>query len=663
MVVFTRGATGALVETSRTSTGGNGRTNNAPFSTSNLDSQGGVDLSDDQHLVFAVNAGSDTLSSFRVKPGGGLELVGSVPTGDAPFSVDSHGDLVYVLNEDDGTIQGYRASDTGQLTPIPGSVEPLSVTGSGAAAAQIGFDPSGNVLTVPHRLTAPAAPADRIDTFVLGSDGTPSAAVVNDADGASPSNFIPFGFAYDGNGHLLVTNAGDASISSYELNTTTGALTFIDNQGTGGSNPCWLAITPDSKFAFAGDSGADVVSRLEIAANGTLTALAPAASVPGSGVAADVALSPDGEFLTALVPTENNTATSQTDTYSVGANGSLTLVNPGGQTTADLPGGVTGLAVSDADASAPDTAITAGPEGGSTTNDNTPTLDFGTVPAGEPNPSFSCSIDGGTATPCVPPFTTPALGEGEHAISVAASDFGGNADATPATRSFSVDSTPPDTTIVAGPENRSLTSDRTPTFEFSSSADGSTFSCTVDVGTAVPCTSPFTTEALSDGAHVFTVEATDAAGNTDPAPAVRSFDVQRLLGCRVTGTQIVGTSRSNSLTGTSGIDLMFGLGGRDFMRGRANRDCLYGGLSNDRLNGGTGGDLLFGGSGADKLTDSSGRDSFSGGSGTDRINSRDTRRAGRRARDRVRCGPGRRDVALVDRRDIVAPDCERIRRR
>jgi hypothetical protein len=665
MVVFTRSASGALTETSRTSTGGSGRSSNAPFGTSNLDSQGGVELSDDQHLVFAVNAGSDTLSAFRVKPGGGLDLADTVATGDAPFSVDSHGDLVYVLNEDDGTIQGYRASDTGELTPIAGSVENLSVTGAGAAAAQIGFDPSGKVLTVTHRLTAPAAPADRIDTFVLSANGTPSAAVVNDATGASPSNYIPFGFAYDDNGHLLVTNAGDASVSSYQLNTNTGALTFIDNVGTGGANPCWLAITPDSKFAFAGDSGADVVSRLQIAANGTLTALAPAASVPGSGVAADVALSRDGKFLTALVPTENNTATSQTDTYSVGVNGSLTLVAPGGQTTANLPGGVTGLAVSDADTSAPDTAITAGPAAGSTTNDNTPTFDFDTI-LDEPNPSFSCSIDNGAASPCAPPFTTPGLSQGEHTLAVAASDFGGNTDPTPATRSFVVDSDPPETTIIAGPEEGSTINDRTPTFEFVSSSAGSSFRCTIDAGTAVPCASPFTTDPLTSGVHVFRVEAIDTAGNADPTPAARTFSVERLLahpGCRLTGTQIVGTNGSNSLTGTSGVDLMFGLGGRDVLRGRGGRDCLYGGSSSDRLNGGTGGDFLFGGTGADRLTDSSGRDSFSGAASNDRINSRDRSRAGRRIRDTVRCGSGRRDVALVDRRDRVARDCERVRRR
>ncbi|MEA2494893.1 MAG: hypothetical protein QOJ29_2804 [Thermoleophilaceae bacterium] len=663
VVVFSRGANGALTETSRTATGGNGRAANAPFNTANLDSQGAVELSDDQHLVFAVNAGSDTLSSFRVKPGGGLDLVGSVATGDVPFSVDSHGDLVYVLNENDSTIQGYRASDSGQLTPIPGSLKPLSDPAN--FAEEIRFDRSGRVLTVTHRTQAGAAPADRIDTFVLGSDGTPSPAAANAAIGAGGAGFLPFGFDYDGNGHAIVTNAGDGSISSYLLNATTGALTFIDNEVTAGSTPCWLVITPDSKFAFSGDSGSDVVTRLQIAADGTLTELGQTA-VPGSGVAADVTLSPDGQFLTVLVPTENATATSQTDTYFVGTNGSLTLLAPGGQSSANLPGGVSGLAASAADSSAPDTAITTGPAAGSATNDNTPTFEFDTVPAAEPNPSFTCSVDGGAASACAPPFTTPTLAEGTHTFSVTASDFGGNTDATAATRSFTVDTTAPQTTIDAGPPNGSTTNDVTPQFDFSSSEPGSTFKCTVDVAAAVPCTSPFTTAKLSDGAHVFAVEATDAVGNPDPTPAVRTFKVQHLLkhpGCPLTGTQLVGTSGNNSLNGTSGGDLIFGLGGQDSLRGRAGQDCLYGGTGNDTLNGDAGADRLYGDSGADKLTDSNGLDVFSGGSGNDQINSRDKNRAGRRLRDVVNCGTGRHDVARVDRADRVSRSCERILRR
>jgi hypothetical protein len=46
----------------------------------------------------------------------------------------------------------------------------------------------------------------------------------------------------------------------------------------------------------------------------------------------------------------------------------------------------------------------------------------------------------------------------------------------------------------------------------------------------------------------------------------------------------------------------------------------------------------------------------SAGAGDDAVN---TRGGGR---DRVRCGPGR-DTALVDRRDRVARDCERLLRR
>jgi hypothetical protein len=70
-----------------------------------------------------------------------------------------------------------------------------------------------------------------------------------------------------------------------------------------------------------------------------------------------------------------------------------------------------------------------------------------------------------------------------------------------------------------------------------------------------------------------------------------------------------------------------------------------------------------GAAGNDRLTDHNGRDVFSGGAGNETIDARDTTLAGRRARDTVRCAAGTRDVALVDRRDLVLRDCERIARR
>jgi hypothetical protein len=86
-----------------------------------------------------------------------------------------------------------------------------------------------------------------------------------------------------------------------------------------------------------------------------------------------------------------------------------------------------------------------------------------------------------------------------------------------------VDTAPPETTITSGPSGK--TNDATPTFSFSSSEAGSTFECRVDGAAFTPCSSPNTLVSQSEGTHTFTVRATDAAGNTDPTPAVRIFIV------------------------------------------------------------------------------------------------------------------------------------------
>ncbi|MDX6720325.1 MAG: virginiamycin lyase [Solirubrobacteraceae bacterium] len=169
--------------------------------------------------------------------------------------------------------------------------------------------------------------------------------------------------------------------------------------------------------------------------------------------------------------------------------------------------------------------------------------------------------------------------------------------------------------------------------------------------------------------------------------------------CPVAGQTILGSDANDALSGTAATDLVFGLAGGDVLRGMAGGDCLFGELGNDRLFGGAGADTLLGGTGADTLrgdsgddalygeagndtisggkgddgldggagsdalTDDRGTDEFNGGAGDDRIDARDATAAGRRAADTVSCGAGRHDVALVDRRDHVARDCERVRTR
>ncbi len=169
-------------------------------------------------------------------------------------------------------------------------------------------------------------------------------------------------------------------------------------------------------------------------------------------------------------------------------------------------------------ATAPQTTIDSGPLG--TTTDATPTFTFS---AGEPGATFECRIDNGPFTSCTSPFTTATLGDGAHTFQVRATDAAGNTDATPASRSFTVNATAPQTTIDSGPSG--TTTDATPTFTFSAGEPGSTFECRIDNGPFTSCTSPFTTATLGDGAHTFQVRATDAAGNTDTTPAGRSFTV------------------------------------------------------------------------------------------------------------------------------------------
>jgi hypothetical protein len=84
----------------------------------------------------------------------------------------------------------------------------------------------------------------------------------------------------------------------------------------------------------------------------------------------------------------------------------------------------------------------------------------------------------------------------------------------------------PQPTITAGPAQGGSTTDRTPTFQFTSNEPGSTFQCRFDSKPLVACSSPFTPKAaLTMGPHTFSVRAIDAPGNVSPL-ASRSFTVR-----------------------------------------------------------------------------------------------------------------------------------------
>src|SRR5205085_9605791 len=190
--------------------------------------------------------------------------------------------------------------------------------------------------------------------------------------------------------------------------------------------------------------------------------------------------------------------------------------------TTDLAGNSAASAVvtsREVDNTAPDTAIDAHPANPS--NATSPVFLFSSSETGS---TFECRVDGGSWSSCSSPDTiAPALGEGSHTFDVRATDPAGNTDASPASDTWTVDTTAPDTSITAHPADPS--SNTAPSFSFASTETGSTFECRVDGGSWAPCTNPHSLSGLTDGPHTFAVRATDAAGNTDASPATYTWTV------------------------------------------------------------------------------------------------------------------------------------------
>ena len=199
------------------------------------------------------------------------------------------------------------------------------------------------------------------------------------------------------------------------------------------------------------------------------------------------------------------------------------------------------------DTVAPDTALSPIASPG---NDNTPTFNFGS----EAGATFKCRVDAAAFATCASPQTTAALSDGTHSFDVVAVDAAGNTDPSPATQTFVIDTTAPNTTITAGPETPG--NDNTPTFTFTSSEGGASFQCRVDGAAFTACPSPFTTAALSDAGHTFDVRAIDAAGNVDGTPASQTF----VIDTTAPNTDITGgpgaatndTTPTFTFTGTGG---------------------------------------------------------------------------------------------------------------
>src|SRR6266545_4205061 len=155
----------------------------------------------------------------------------------------------------------------------------------------------------------------------------------------------------------------------------------------------------------------------------------------------------------------------------------------------------------------------------SITNQTSASFAFSSTTAGR----FECALDAPLA-PCgnTSPVVYTGLADGSHTFSVraVATNTG-----TETKYTWMIDTVAPETTITS---NVASSGSRSVTFAFTSSEAGSTFVCSLDGGGLAPCESPKTYAGLGDGTHAFTVQAVDAAGNTDASAASSSWQIRAL---------------------------------------------------------------------------------------------------------------------------------------
>jgi 6-phosphogluconolactonase (cycloisomerase 2 family) len=325
VLAYHRGANGQLTYVASYATGGNGATAQGA-SADPLASQHSLVTTDDGHVLLAVNAGSNTVSVFRVD-GTRLRLRQTIASDGAfPASIAAHGNLVYVLNAGGaGDVAGFWLRH-GRLHELGGSSRTLGLGNTTppnflASPGQVGFSPDGTQLIVTTK-----ASTSSIDVFSVGRHGRLAATPTSNAS-ATP---VPFAFAWGPNDSLIVAEAKNSTVSTYTLNPT-GTTTLLGSTPDGQGALCW--ITEARGYYYVSNAGSANVSAYTLNGAGQ-PVLVGIAGTTQAGTT-DSAAAAHGRFLYV-----ENGGTGSVSEFAVSGAGQLTNIG----TVAGLPTGIEGIA-------------------------------------------------------------------------------------------------------------------------------------------------------------------------------------------------------------------------------------------------------------------------------------------------------------------------------
>ena len=275
IVVFDRAPNGRLSPAGTYPTGGNGGVAAPGDESDHLASQGSLVYDWRHSLLIAVNAGSDTVSTFKVR-GDRLRLTGVVPSGGAfPASIAVSGNLVYVLNSGGpGTLQGFVIRGH-RLRALNGATASLGLSNTDppnflTSPGQVGFTPDGGKLIVTTK-----ASGSNIVVYRVRGDGRLSSPVVNAS--ATP---VPFAFTFGPGGRLVSGEAMQSFVTTYTINGN-GTLANPQSATDGQMALCW--ITRARGYYYVANTASNTLSSYRISRSGQPTLLegVAAATEPG----------------------------------------------------------------------------------------------------------------------------------------------------------------------------------------------------------------------------------------------------------------------------------------------------------------------------------------------------------------------------------------------
>lgn len=315
---FERAADGTLNMVGSFATGGLG-------TGAGLGSQGSLILSENGRQLFAVNAGSNEISVFKVQPNGLVLLDKVASGGTTPISLTVHKNVLYVLNAGSpANITGFTVNQNGTLSPNAGSTRALSAAAPNPA--EVAFSPDGKVLVVTEKGT------NLLDSYTVDENG-----IAGGPTSFPSSGSTPFGFGFDKRGHAIVSEAATGAVSSYDV-ASDGMLAVISASvlATGQHAACWIAVTKNGKYAYTTNAASGTISGYSISQNGSLSLLdANGVTAQTGGTPIDMDDSVDSKYLYVF-----NTGLHVINIFKIKADGSLAHVDD----TLGLPVGAAGIA-------------------------------------------------------------------------------------------------------------------------------------------------------------------------------------------------------------------------------------------------------------------------------------------------------------------------------